>query len=99
MSLIFLNDVSGCTLVFRTLSTTPSRVIITNTGLKLTPHDHDPDKMSEWRDVPPGCEIPFEFSSREKMRHKVSEWDVSKYNRNTKVQSKVSMRRLTDTEA
>ncbi|XP_048580764.1 intermembrane lipid transfer protein VPS13D isoform X3 [Nematostella vectensis] len=64
---------TGCLLMFRTITTTPSRVIITNTGLKLAPHDaHGPgyDKMSEWREVAAGEEIPFEFSSREKMRHK-----------------------------
>ncbi|EDO28653.1 predicted protein [Nematostella vectensis] len=68
-----LVKLDGCLLMFRTITTTPSRVIITNTGLKLAPHDaHGPgyDKMSEWREVAAGEEIPFEFSSREKMRHK-----------------------------
>ncbi|KAK3737381.1 hypothetical protein QZH41_011519 [Actinostola sp. cb2023] len=64
---------TGCVVVFRTISTTPSRVIITSTGLKLTQHDNDADKMSDWREVPAGCETPFEFSSREKMRHKASD--------------------------
>ena len=31
-------------------------------------------RISEWKEVPSGGEAPFEFTSGEKQRHKVSSW-------------------------
>lgn len=31
-------------------------------------------RISDWKEVPSGGEAPFEFSSGEKQRHKVSSW-------------------------
>ena len=31
-------------------------------------------RASEWMDVPSGSEQPFDFSSKGKMRHRVSQW-------------------------
>ena len=64
-------------LSFATITSTPSKVIMTNTGLTLSGRANPTSgaqqgKMSQWREVLSGAEAPFEFSSREKLRHRVS---------------------------
>ena len=57
------------------VTSTPSKVIITSSGLTLAGQASSGQvvsgKMSEWKEVMPGEEVPFEFSSREKLRHRV----------------------------
>lgn len=77
-SVFFLNFVSGCTLHFATVTSSPSKVVMTATGLVFSGRvrnssmSESSKKLSEWRQVLPGDEAPFEFKqSREKQRHKV----------------------------
>ena len=64
---------AGCNVSFATVTTAPSKVILSSTGQVLPGfHDSGPGKMSEWKEVVPGGEVPFEFSSGEKLRHRVS---------------------------
>ena len=58
---------------FKTVTTTPSKVILKSTGQAL-PGLPGPwsEKISDWSTVSPGGEAPFEFTSGEKLRHRVS---------------------------
>lgn len=68
--------IAGCTLWFKTVTTTLSKVILANTGQALPGiPGAGSGRISEWKEVPSGGEAPFEFSSGEKQRHKVSSWD------------------------
>ena len=69
---------SGCSLHFATVTSSPSKVVMTTTGLVFSGRVHTSNisdsskKLSEWRELLPGGEVPFEFKqSREKQRHKV----------------------------
>lgn len=64
---------SGCVVWFKTVTATPSKVILASTGQALPGlPGSGSGKMSEWKEVPPGGEAPFEFTSGEKLRHRVS---------------------------
>lgn len=64
---------SGCVLWFKTVTTTPSKVILASTGQALPGlPGSGSGRMSEWKEVSPGGEAPFEFTAGEKMRHRVS---------------------------
>ena len=72
---------SGCSLHFATVTSSPSKVVMTTTGLVFSGRVHNSNisdsskKLSEWRELLPGAEVPFEFKqSREKQRHKVRLW-------------------------
>ena len=61
---------------FKTVTTTLSKVILANTGQALPGiPGAGSGRISEWKEVPSGGEAPFEFTSGEKQRHKVSSWD------------------------
>ena len=69
---------SGCALHFATVTSSPSKVVMTTTGLVFSGRVHTSNisdsskKLSEWRELLPGNEVPFDFKqSREKQRHKV----------------------------
>lgn len=50
-----------------------SKVILASTGQALPGlPGSGSGKMSEWKEVPSGGEAPFEFTSGEKLRHRVS---------------------------
>jgi len=56
---------------FKTVTTTPSKVILASTGQALPGlPGSGSGKMSEWKEVPSGGEAPFEFTSAEKLRHR-----------------------------
>lgn len=55
---------------FKTVTTTPSKVILKSTGQALP--GPGSKKISDWSEVSPGGEAPFEFTSGEKLRHRVS---------------------------
>ena len=60
---------------FKTVTTTLSKVILANTGQALPGiPGTGSGRISEWKEVPSGGEAPFEFTSGEKQRHKVSSW-------------------------
>ncbi|XP_018606143.2 vacuolar protein sorting-associated protein 13D isoform X2 [Scleropages formosus] len=71
-----LRNHTGCTLSFATLTTTPTRVALSHSGSADSisdPHGpgmDDTHNVSQWREVLPGEEIPFEFEAREKLRHR-----------------------------
>lgn len=66
-----LRNQTGCVVWFKTVTTTPSKVILASTGQALPGlPGSGSGKMSDWREVPSGGEAPFEFSSGEKQRHK-----------------------------
>jgi len=55
------------------VTTTPSKVILASTGQALPGlPGSGSGKMSDWKEVPSGGEAPFEFTSGEKLRHRVS---------------------------
>ena len=61
---------------FKTVTTTLSKVILANTGQALPGiPGAGSGRISDWKEVPSGGEAPFEFTSGEKQRHKVSSWD------------------------
>jgi len=63
---------------FKTVTTTPSKVILTGTGQALPGlPGSGSGKMSDWKEVPSGGEAPFEFTSGEKLRHRVSQRGVN----------------------
>lgn len=69
----FQSFISGCVVWFKTVTTTPSKVILASTGQALPGlPGSGSGKMSEWKEVPSGGEAPFEFTSAEKLRHRVS---------------------------
>ncbi|KAM4015734.1 LOW QUALITY PROTEIN: intermembrane lipid transfer protein VPS13D [Anomaloglossus baeobatrachus] len=71
-----LRNHTGCTLWFATLTTTPTRAALSHSGSPEVVSDGDRNflddahNVSQWREVPPGEEIPFEFETREKLRHR-----------------------------
>ncbi|KAG8434275.1 hypothetical protein GDO86_012595 [Hymenochirus boettgeri] len=71
-----LRNHTGCTLWFSTLTTTPTRAALSHSGSpEVVPEGDknfldDTHNMSQWREVLPGQEIPFEFETREKLRHR-----------------------------
>ncbi|XP_022802556.1 vacuolar protein sorting-associated protein 13D-like isoform X2 [Stylophora pistillata] len=66
-----LRNQTGCVMWFKTVTTTPSKVILTSTGQALPGLPGlESGKMSDWREVSPGGEAPFEFTSGEKLRHR-----------------------------
>ncbi|XP_068096572.1 intermembrane lipid transfer protein VPS13D isoform X2 [Hyperolius riggenbachi] len=71
-----LRNHTGCTLWFATLTTTPTRAALSHSGSpEVVPVGDrnffdDAHNVSQWREVLPGEEIPFEFETREKLRHR-----------------------------
>ncbi|KAJ8264877.1 hypothetical protein COCON_G00139760 [Conger conger] len=71
-----LRNHTGCTMWFATLTTTPTRVALSHSGSADSisdahgPGTDDTHNVSQWREVLPGEEIPFEFQAREKLRHR-----------------------------
>ncbi|KAM6977932.1 LOW QUALITY PROTEIN: intermembrane lipid transfer protein VPS13D [Aplochiton taeniatus] len=71
-----LRNHTGCTMWFATLTTTPTRVALSHSGSADSisdvhrPGTDDTHNVSQWREVLPGEEIPFEFEAREKLRHR-----------------------------
>ncbi|KAM4703144.1 intermembrane lipid transfer protein VPS13D [Rhinophrynus dorsalis] len=71
-----LRNHTGCTLWFATLTTTPTRAALSHSGSpEVVPEGDknfldDAHNVSQWREVLPGEEIPFEFETREKLRHR-----------------------------
>ncbi|KAJ8257579.1 hypothetical protein GJAV_G00187290 [Gymnothorax javanicus] len=71
-----LRNHTGCTMWFATLTTTPTRVALSHSGSADSISDShgsgtdDTHNVSQWREVLPGEEIPFEFEAREKLRHR-----------------------------
>ncbi|XP_067382192.1 intermembrane lipid transfer protein VPS13D isoform X3 [Channa argus] len=67
---------TGCTMWFATLTTTPTRVALSHSSSADSisdvhgPGADDTHNVSQWREVLPGEEIPFEFEAREKLRHR-----------------------------
>ncbi|XP_056240495.1 intermembrane lipid transfer protein VPS13D isoform X3 [Seriola aureovittata] len=67
---------TGCTMWFATLTTTPTRVALSHSSSADSisdfhgPGTDDTHNISQWREVLPGEEIPFEFEAREKLRHR-----------------------------
>lgn len=71
-----LRNHTGCTLWFATLTTSPTRVALSHSSSADTISDvhgtgaDDPHSVSQWLEVLPGVEVPFEFEAREKLRHR-----------------------------
>ncbi|XP_060794237.1 intermembrane lipid transfer protein VPS13D isoform X2 [Neoarius graeffei] len=71
-----LRNHTGCTMWFATLTTTPTRVALSHSSSADSisdmhgPGTEDTHNISQWREVQPGEEIPFEFEAREKLRHR-----------------------------
>ncbi|XP_023192292.1 vacuolar protein sorting-associated protein 13D isoform X1 [Xiphophorus maculatus] len=71
-----LRNHTGCSIWFATLTTTPTRVALSHSSSAGSISDlqssrtDDIHNFSEWREVLPGEEIPFEFKAREKLRHR-----------------------------
>ncbi|KAF0036552.1 hypothetical protein F2P81_011864 [Scophthalmus maximus] len=71
-----LRNHTGCTMWFATLTTTPTRVALSHSSSADSisdvhgPGTDDTHNVSQWREVLPGEEIPFEFEAREKLRHR-----------------------------
>ncbi|XP_069400804.1 intermembrane lipid transfer protein VPS13D isoform X3 [Ovis canadensis] len=71
-----LRNHTGCTLWFATLTTTPTRAALSHSGSPgVVPEGNgtlldDAHNVSEWREVLTGEEIPFEFETRGKLRHR-----------------------------
>ncbi|KAM9855129.1 intermembrane lipid transfer protein VPS13D [Aulostomus maculatus] len=71
-----LRNHTGCTMCFATLTTTPTRVALSHSSSADSisdvhgPGTDDIHNISQWREVLPGEEIPFEFEAREKLRHR-----------------------------
>lgn len=67
---------TGCTMWFATLTTTPTRVALSHSSSADSisevhgPGTDDTHNISQWSEVLPGEEIPFEFEAREKLRHR-----------------------------
>ncbi|XP_010784360.1 vacuolar protein sorting-associated protein 13D-like [Notothenia coriiceps] len=61
---------------FATLTTTPTRVALSHSSSADSisdvhgPGTDDTHNVSQWREVLPGEEVPFEFEAREKLRHR-----------------------------
>ncbi|KAG7323558.1 hypothetical protein KOW79_013260 [Hemibagrus wyckioides] len=71
-----LRNHTGCTMWFATLTTTPTRVALSHSSSADSisdahgPGTDDTHNISQWREVLPGEEIPFEFEARDKLRHR-----------------------------
>ncbi|XP_062822059.1 intermembrane lipid transfer protein VPS13D isoform X4 [Anolis carolinensis] len=71
-----LRNHTGCTLWFATLTTTPTRAALSHSGSPgVIPEGNGTfleglHKVSEWREVLPGEEIPFAFEAKGKLRHR-----------------------------
>ncbi|XP_077570887.1 intermembrane lipid transfer protein VPS13D isoform X2 [Stigmatopora nigra] len=71
-----LRNHTGCTMCFATLTTTPTRVALSHSSSADSigdihgPGNDDSHNVSQWREVSPGEEVPFEFEGREKLRHR-----------------------------
>ncbi|XP_028308916.1 vacuolar protein sorting-associated protein 13D isoform X3 [Gouania willdenowi] len=71
-----LRNHTGCTMWFATLTTTPTRVALSHSSSADSISDvhsqgtDDTHNISQWKEVLPGEEIPFEFEAREKLRHR-----------------------------
>ncbi|XP_066547335.1 intermembrane lipid transfer protein VPS13D isoform X1 [Amia ocellicauda] len=71
-----LRNHTGCTMLFATITTSPTRVALSHSGSVDSisdshgPGSDDTHNVSQWREVLPGEEIPFEFEAREKLRHR-----------------------------
>ncbi|KAK3518898.1 hypothetical protein QTP70_014935, partial [Hemibagrus guttatus] len=71
-----LRNHTGCTMWFATLTTTPTRVALSHSSSADSisdthgPGTDDTHNISQWREVQPGKEIPFEFEARDKLRHR-----------------------------
>ncbi|XP_017292232.1 vacuolar protein sorting-associated protein 13D isoform X2 [Kryptolebias marmoratus] len=71
-----LRNNTGCTMWFATITTTPTRVALSHSSSADSISDvhssgtDDTHNVSQWREVLPGEEIPFEFEAREKLRHR-----------------------------
>ncbi|XP_024125799.1 vacuolar protein sorting-associated protein 13D isoform X3 [Oryzias melastigma] len=71
-----LRNHTGCTMWFATLTTTPTRVALSHSSSADSISDihnsgvDDSHNVSQWREVLPGEELPFEFEAREKLRHR-----------------------------
>ncbi|XP_078095172.1 intermembrane lipid transfer protein VPS13D isoform X5 [Mustelus asterias] len=71
-----LRNHTGCTMWFATLTTTPTRVALSHSESPGFIHEgsvaelDDMHNVSQWREVLPGEEVPFEFEAREKLRHR-----------------------------
>ncbi|XP_077474724.1 intermembrane lipid transfer protein VPS13D isoform X1 [Stigmatopora argus] len=71
-----LRNHTGCTMCFATLTTTPTRVALSHSSSADSigdihgPGNDDTHNVSQWREVSPGEEVPFEFEGREKLRHR-----------------------------
>ncbi|XP_067328891.1 intermembrane lipid transfer protein VPS13D isoform X8 [Anolis sagrei] len=71
-----LRNHTGCTLWFATLTTTPTRAALSHSGSPgVIPEGNGTflegmHRVSEWREVLPGEEIPFAFEAKGKLRHR-----------------------------
>uniref|UniRef100_UPI00398EEC11 intermembrane lipid transfer protein VPS13D isoform X3 n=1 Tax=Pristiophorus japonicus TaxID=55135 RepID=UPI00398EEC11 len=71
-----LRNHTGCTMWFATLTTTPTRVALSHSESPGYIHEgsvaelDDMHNVSQWCEVLPGEEVPFEFEAREKLRHR-----------------------------
>ncbi|XP_029434245.1 vacuolar protein sorting-associated protein 13D isoform X2 [Rhinatrema bivittatum] len=71
-----LRNHTGCTLWFATLTTTPTRAALSHSrSPEVVPEGNrtfldDTHNVSQWREVFPGEEVPFEFEARGKLRHR-----------------------------
>ncbi|XP_033375195.1 vacuolar protein sorting-associated protein 13D isoform X3 [Parus major] len=71
-----LRNHTGCTLWFATLTTTPTRAALSHSGSPgVVPEENgtllgDAHNVSEWQEVITGEEVPFEFETRGKLRHR-----------------------------
>ncbi|KAJ7306493.1 hypothetical protein JRQ81_009848 [Phrynocephalus forsythii] len=71
-----LRNHTGCTLWFSTLTTTPTRAALSHSGSPgVIPEEkgtffEGTHKVSEWREVLTGEEIPFAFEAKTKLRHR-----------------------------
>ncbi|XP_028266472.1 vacuolar protein sorting-associated protein 13D isoform X2 [Parambassis ranga] len=67
---------TGCTMWFATSTTNPTRVALSHSSSVDSisdvngPGGDDTHNVSQWREVLPGEEIPFEFEAHEKLRHR-----------------------------
>ncbi|XP_077787399.1 intermembrane lipid transfer protein VPS13D isoform X3 [Podarcis muralis] len=71
-----LRNHTGCTLWFATLTTTPTRAALSHSGSPgVIPEENGSfldgtHKVSEWREVLTGEEVPFAFEAKGKQRHR-----------------------------
>ncbi|KAK9392132.1 vacuolar protein sorting-associated protein 13D [Crotalus adamanteus] len=71
-----LRNHTGCTLWFATMTTTPTRAALLHSGSPpVLPEENktfldEAHKVSEWREVLAGEEVPFAFEAKGKLRHR-----------------------------